>query len=736
MGILSSNGPALRNFGSNAKCAASCQIHARRLFDEFIPQMIRNANSARDRERCLRYIAYLFAEANRSMSDFDLPEPENFNPDQYLEEFYFGDDDQGQGLRAGQRMYGQLNTEQKNVVDNIENAAEQIRLNPGDPNVQRLWFLDGPGGTGKTFTIETLIKRARESRDANRLRIMTTASTGIAASNMTGATTLHSAFRLPLNQSQNGTPNVRWQELQGQRIREAEILIIDEISMIESRLLDMVDRSCRDLESNPEKKQMPFGGKVVMIAGDWKQLLPVLKNKSIREQAMASVRSSPMYQRFREFHLTQNMRMTAGQEVYKRFIEDIGFGRNFMVVNGIETNRVEILDNIRTVYTDHELLEEVFPVSVCSLATSQNRAEQAQFAQNVILSTKNDTVNMLNEQILDRIAGEHRPFLSIDKPNAGDPLDVVYDADRQPENLNQINTGSLPLHLLRLKKGAVVILLRNLSVAHGLCNGTRMVVDEMTDNIIWCRRLKPDGALEEERVAIARFNFDYDDSHDDRTGLKFNRVQFPLKLASALTINKAQGQTIAGKLGIDLNQDVFSPGMLYVALSRTTDGNNVTIRTNPPIQGQRPTMKNIVWDFDNPDRSSRPEPPPVQFEQADLTDDEDNDRAAFDFGLNEEVLGQIVDVGPFDFGVPREAMQVEPVQRSPVKWFSFFDDEDDAEANEMNIEARLQEQLELENYGKVQEHRPLTAEEEQAMEEYYANLSDESEVENMDYEQS
>lgn len=94
----------------------------------------------------------------------------------------------------------------------------------------------------------------------------------------------------------------------------------------------------------------------------------------------------------------------------------------------------------------------------------------------------------------------------------------------------------MPLHELKLRKGAVVMLLRNLSVRDSLCNGTRMVVDEMMDNTIWCRMLRRNGKLSENRYGIARYPFDYDDSETDKTGLQFRRVQFPLKVITRFII--------------------------------------------------------------------------------------------------------------------------------------------------------------------------------------------------------
>ena len=90
-------------------------------------------------------------------------------------------------------------------------------------------------------------------------------------------------------------------------------------------------------------------------------------------------------------------------------------------------------------------------------------------------------------------------YLSIDSAVIDDPLDIIHLADHQTENLNAINCGSLPLHRLVVKFGCIVMLLRNLSVKDGLCNGTRLVVDELSDNLIYCKILLRNGNLSTDR---------------------------------------------------------------------------------------------------------------------------------------------------------------------------------------------------------------------------------------------
>ena len=145
------------------------------------------------------------------------------------------------------------------------------------------------------------------------------------------------------------------------------------------------------------------------------------------------------------------------------------------------------------------------------------------------------------------------------------------------EFLNTLTPNGLPPHVLKLKIGCPVILLRNIDPAGGLCNGTRLVVRGFQRNIIDAEIMVGDHAG--KRIFLPRIPLCPSD--DEMFPFQFKRKQFPIRLSFAMTINKAQGQTLPN-VGVYLPEPVFSHGQLYVALSRATARSNIRILVVPP----------------------------------------------------------------------------------------------------------------------------------------------------------
>jgi ATP-dependent DNA helicase PIF1 len=148
----------------------------------------------------------------------------------------------------------------------------------------------------------------------------------------------------------------------------------------------------------------------------------------------------------------------------------------------------------------------------------------------------------------------------------------------------------IPHHRLRLKIGSSVMLLRNIDTKNGLCNGTRLIITHLGRNVIGGIILT--GSFQGQRATLPRVAVTSEPSRDIAFRLK--RLQFPVRLSFAITINKAQGQSL-NYVGIDLRSEIFGHGQLYVALSRATKAENVRVVLDQSAYGQRRITANVVY---------------------------------------------------------------------------------------------------------------------------------------------
>jgi hypothetical protein len=445
-------------------------------------------------------------------------------------------------------------------------------------------FIDAPAGTGKTTLSNAILASVRKNGEI----ALATATSGIAATLMPLGRTAHSRYKLPLKptpRSMCGFTKAVRNETRAV-LAAAKVLIWDEATMAHRHLPESLDRTLRFVMDRDE----PFGGLVIVFLGDFRQVLPVVKKGRRHQIVDASFKHSPLWKQIRVRNLTTNMRvmMSTGENQaelaqFANFVLRIGDGRE-PAVEGLGTDFIKMPDSMcLTDPTVTNLIDNVY-----TDMTTKWR-DVAWLSERAILTPKNDDVDMLNDAITSRFnpkAPEHE-LLSADCVGPeDDPL--LYPS----EFLNAQNVSGLPPHTLRLKLGMVVILLRNLRPAKSHCNGSRYIVRSISR-----RLLELESVINGSRLLVPRILL----TTDDDFTFVLHRRQFPIRSAFAMTINKAQGQTLA-RVGVFLPVPVFTHGQLYVAVSRVRKRHDIVFCITPTtasrvVAQERPGhyTQNIVY---------------------------------------------------------------------------------------------------------------------------------------------
>ncbi|KAG2891299.1 hypothetical protein PC114_g17072 [Phytophthora cactorum] len=374
-----------------------------------------------------------------------------------------------------------------------------------------------------------------------------------------GGRTAHSTFKIPLKLNDTSTCSIYKQSHLKGLIQKASLVIWDEAPMTHRHAFETVDRSLRDLMDNDDE---PVGGKVFVRSGDFRQILPVVVRGTPVQTIDACLKSSTLWPKFQQLHLRENMRVMSAQNEstatelaeFSEFLLQVGEGRHdinpALGPDGIKIPKNMLIENpveeLSDDDEDEELRPGVIPRGLARMVDEMyadiNNTEIANdeyFANLTILTTTNGVVQRINEAVAQRLEGEV---------------------------LHTVNINGIPPHKLTLKKSAPIMMMRNLNPDLGLCNGTRLRIVKLKSHVIHATIMT--GERQGQHVLIPRIVF-ISDGEAHEFPFRLRRKQFPVQPVFAMTINKAQGQTVQN-LGLYLSTPCFSHGQLYVALSRVT----------------------------------------------------------------------------------------------------------------------------------------------------------------------
>ena len=417
-------------------------------------------------------------------------------------------------------------------------------------------FLTGKAGTGKSTFLKYVCANTKKKH-------VVLAPTGIAAINA-GGSTLHSFFKLPFHPLLPDDPNfslkggklhsfLKYSSEHRKLIKEIELVIIDEISMVRADIIDFIDKVLRVYSQNMRK---PFGGKQVLLVGDVYQLEPVVK--SDEREILNRFYPTPYFFSARVFNEMElvSIELTT---VYRQ--SDPVF--------------VNVLDHIRNntaTSADLQLLNTRYDTHI----------EDNESDMYITLATRRDAVNYINEKKLADLPGES--------------------AILKGKIKGEFPESSLPTQMeLEVKPGAQIIFIKN-DPDKRWVNGTIGTIagidEEETLYVITEDGGEYDVKKDIWRNIRYRYNEEEKKIEEEELGVF---IQYPIRLAWAITIHKSQGLTFS-KVVIDFSGGVFAGGQAYVALSRCTslDGIQLKKQISRGDIFVRPEIVNFAQRFNNP----------------------------------------------------------------------------------------------------------------------------------------
>jgi ATP-dependent exoDNAse (exonuclease V) alpha subunit len=361
-------------------------------------------------------------------------------------------------------------------------------------------FITGSAGTGKTYLLRQYIQYLKERR----IHPTIVAPTGIAASHLKGQT-IHSFFALGIRDTVVDNGYVEFlleKSYLKTRFAKLKVLIIDEVSMVSPEIFASMDKILRAFKNNPE----PFGGIQVVISGDFFQLPPVAKEPKEKRFAW----QAPVWKslELRSCYLQEKFRQDDDQLI--TILDEIRSGE-------VSSASKDVLEScFHNELSDHETVTKLY--------------------------THNIDVDRINEEALNRLETKAHSF--------------KYSAKGSAKNIEKIFKSALVLEALTLKKGAMVIFIKN-NPEKSYLNGTTGRVVDFEGNI----PIVKTSTGQKIRVLAEDWTVENDKGETVATV-----SQIPLRLAWAITIHKSQGMTLDAAQ-IDLSQ-TFEVGQGYVALSR------------------------------------------------------------------------------------------------------------------------------------------------------------------------
>ncbi|RID65595.1 LOW QUALITY PROTEIN: hypothetical protein BRARA_D00779 [Brassica rapa] len=297
-------------------------------------------------------------------------------------------------------------------------------------------------GTRKTFLYQTIISRLRSRKQI----VLPVASSVIATLLLPNGRTAHSRFNISLKLDEDKLCNIKPGTMLAELIEKTDLIIWNEAPMTHKHAFEALDKTLKDILSikNPHAKHQTFGGKTVLLDGDFRQILPT------------------------------NMRVNQDEKEFFDWLLKVGEGRPESEEDNEDDGYHDQMINIDPSLTKDESLKQVVDAAYGDI--NQIEASQSFYTDKAILTPQNDTVDEINVYTISKTDGESKDYYSYDSFEVSETQSNQNDTLYAIEYLNSMEFPGLPSHKLTLQVGAPIMLMRNINQTKRLCNGTRMIL--------------------------------------------------------------------------------------------------------------------------------------------------------------------------------------------------------------------------------------------------------------------
>nr|VDD22599.1 unnamed protein product [Brassica oleracea] len=339
-------------------------------------------------------------------------------------------------------QYNLLNAEQRAIYESV--------LDSVDKKDGKLFFVHGAGGTGKTFLYQTIISRLRSRKQI----ILLVASSGIAALLLPNRRTAHSRFNIPLKLDEDKLCNIKPGTMLAELIEKTDLIIWDEAPLTHKHAFEALDKTLKDIMSmkNPHAKDQTFGGKTVLLGGDFRQILPVFPQGSRADIVLALRSHSYLWNCCHKFPLKANMRVNRDEKEFSDWLLKVGEGRPESKQEDEDDGYHDQMLNV-----DPSLVQETKDESLKQVVDAaygdidQIEASQSSYTDKAILTPRNDTVDEINAYTISKTDGESKDYYGYDSFEVSETQSNQNDTLYAIEYLNSMECPGWPSHNLTLK---------------------------------------------------------------------------------------------------------------------------------------------------------------------------------------------------------------------------------------------------------------------------------------------